>query len=265
MNLMISTNRWGYNGKEKQTVRGLNFLDYGARMYDDFLGRWFVIDRFAEKYYSLSPYCYAALNPINNIDINGDSISVAMEHREQFMTDMRNIFGDKASSLSFNENGNLILNEKTKDFTKGMTKDQKQTFKGLSKAMDDKQTTTVVYANTQDLTVDGQTKSVDIVKEFGGGVYSKTDNMIVIAPNVGTVNVTLDEMQFVNGKIGFSTQDVQQNTTSTLFHEIGEINTKSNSYRGKVIDYENHVRKIIGFPLRPFDLNHSKKVKTNYK
>ena len=31
-------------------------------------------DRFAEKYYHLSPYQYVANNPINNIDLNGDSI-----------------------------------------------------------------------------------------------------------------------------------------------------------------------------------------------
>ncbi|MDR1552343.1 MAG: hypothetical protein LBS69_02615 [Prevotellaceae bacterium] len=73
-NLTSSTNRWGFSGKEKQTIRDLGYWDYSARMYDDFLGKWFVIDRFTEKYYSLSPYSYAALNPVNNIDINGDSV-----------------------------------------------------------------------------------------------------------------------------------------------------------------------------------------------
>jgi RHS repeat-associated protein len=32
-NLMSSTNRWGYNGKEKQTIRDLGWLDFSARMY----------------------------------------------------------------------------------------------------------------------------------------------------------------------------------------------------------------------------------------
>ena len=35
---------------------------------------WLTQDRFAEKYYSLSPYSYAAGNPIKYIDINGDSL-----------------------------------------------------------------------------------------------------------------------------------------------------------------------------------------------
>jgi hypothetical protein len=217
------------------------------------------------KYPSLSSYAYCGNNPVNRIDPDGQEMRVAEGYREQFTNDLYNVFGDKTDQFSFNENGTLQLEGKAKDFTKGMTKDQKAAFKGLNKAMSDKQVTSVVYENTQDLTINGETKSVDIVAEFGGGLYSKTDNMIVIAPNVGTVNVRLDEMQIVNGTIGFPTQDVQQNTTSTLFHEIGERNTKNTTFRGAVIDFENRARKVIGLPVRPYDLNHSKTVPTTYK
>jgi hypothetical protein len=50
--------------------------DYGARFYDPSLGRFFTQDRFAEKYMSLSPYQYAANNPVLYIDVNGDSIFI---------------------------------------------------------------------------------------------------------------------------------------------------------------------------------------------
>ncbi|GEM_PF-4172795 len=40
------------------------------------IGRFNVIDRFAEKYYRLTTYQYGANNPIKNIDVNGDSIRV---------------------------------------------------------------------------------------------------------------------------------------------------------------------------------------------
>ena len=65
-----------YNGKELDTKNGLNWYDYGARMYDPALGRFTTVDRYAEKYSSMSPYQYAANSPVMNIDVNGDSIIV---------------------------------------------------------------------------------------------------------------------------------------------------------------------------------------------
>ena len=57
-------------------------MDYGARMYDGALGKFFTQDRFAEKYYPLSPYQYGANNPIRNVDVNGDSIWVTQNGDE---------------------------------------------------------------------------------------------------------------------------------------------------------------------------------------
>ena len=65
-----------YNGKELDSKKGLNWYDYGARHYDAALGRFTTNDRFAEKYYSMSPYQYGANHPVNNIDVNGDTIVV---------------------------------------------------------------------------------------------------------------------------------------------------------------------------------------------
>ena len=65
-----------YNGKELDSKKGFNWYDYGARHYDAALGRFTTNDRFAEKYYSMSPYQYGANNPVNNIDVNGDTIVV---------------------------------------------------------------------------------------------------------------------------------------------------------------------------------------------
>ncbi|MDR2407164.1 MAG: hypothetical protein LBE13_03505 [Bacteroidales bacterium] len=73
-NLITSTNRWGFSGKEKQTVRDLGFLDFGARMLETEIGRWFVIDPLAEKYYSVSPYVYCVNNPLKYIDPDGEDI-----------------------------------------------------------------------------------------------------------------------------------------------------------------------------------------------
>lgn len=69
-----NVNKYLYNGKEMQDDHGLDWLDYGARFYDAALGRFHTIDRFAEKYFSYSPYGYAANDPIKYIDVNGDSL-----------------------------------------------------------------------------------------------------------------------------------------------------------------------------------------------
>ena len=65
-----------YNGKELDAKKGVNWYDYGARHYDAVLGRFTTNDRFAEKYYSMSPYQYGANSPVGNIDVNGDSIII---------------------------------------------------------------------------------------------------------------------------------------------------------------------------------------------
>jgi RHS repeat-associated protein len=62
-------NKYLFNGKEKQDQTGM--YDYGFRQLDPVLGRWFCVDRMAEKYLSTSPYVYAGNDPINNVDVMG--------------------------------------------------------------------------------------------------------------------------------------------------------------------------------------------------
>jgi RHS repeat-associated protein len=69
------TQRFKYNGKELDMMHGLHMYDYGARQYDPLLCRFTTMDPMCEKYYHLSPYAYCGNNPINMVDVRGDTIS----------------------------------------------------------------------------------------------------------------------------------------------------------------------------------------------
>ena len=63
-----------FNAKEFDEETGMYY--YGARYYEPKLSLWMSVDRFAEKYYNMTPYCFNANNPLTSVDINGDSLFV---------------------------------------------------------------------------------------------------------------------------------------------------------------------------------------------
>ncbi|MDR1198114.1 MAG: hypothetical protein LBK94_03755 [Prevotellaceae bacterium] len=62
--------RYLFSGKEKQTIKDLGWLDFSSRMLDSEIGRW-LVDPWAEKYYSISPYAFCGNNPLKYVDPDG--------------------------------------------------------------------------------------------------------------------------------------------------------------------------------------------------
>jgi RHS repeat-associated protein len=94
--------RYGFNGKEKSDeVYGEgNAYDFGARMYDPRIGKWFSVDPMREVYTSLSPYSYSANNPINILDAEG------------------NVLIDKQGNIIATSTGKIQMDEKRVSATK---------------------------------------------------------------------------------------------------------------------------------------------------
>ncbi len=60
-----------FNGREFNTMYGLNTYDYGARQYDPARITWDRMDPLCEKKPWNNPYVYCVGNPVNRIDPDG--------------------------------------------------------------------------------------------------------------------------------------------------------------------------------------------------
>lgn len=69
--------RYKYNGKEDQANLGIDYLDYGARLYDPYIGSWTCTDPEARKFPSSGAYVFCAANPVNYIDPDGMKYYIA--------------------------------------------------------------------------------------------------------------------------------------------------------------------------------------------
>jgi len=193
-----------YNGKELDRKGGLDWYDYGARMYDAALGRFMKTDRFSEKYVSLSPYQYGANNPVNNIDVNGDSIWYTRNGDIVTMHVTAKIFN--------NSSDNINMARAAKD----IVSDIKSTYEGKFEWSDNK---------TYNLKVDMDLKVATSMKDV-----ENSDHLFVLADSdskgargvtsmLGGKVMTLASSDFANNN--WLSNNLSYNKTFTATHEFG--------------------------------------------
>ena len=102
------TQPYKYNGKEFMEIHGLNETDMGHRYLYHAISRFSTIDRFSELYPWQSPYIFASNNPVNYLDINGDSIYVEEQDREDMNNILTELFDQYAEDFDYTESGFLI-------------------------------------------------------------------------------------------------------------------------------------------------------------
>ena len=201
-----------YNGKEEQVETG--WLDYGARMYMPDLGRFFNVDRFANKYMDHNPYHYTLNNPIKYVDINGDSVwtttNTAVDgNGNSTVTQTVNITGKVLKEGGGSQRAGDVAN-------------------GVNSRLNSQNSTTTVENGDGTTTTYVKNINANFTSANSMEDVSSSDHLLVVVDNVeGKADPNLGGGDAVGlagtGKIGYVEGSNSSSVTETGFHEVGHM------------------------------------------
>ena len=195
-------------GKERDSETGFSY--FGARYYDsDLMTGWLSVDPLADKYPSLSPYAYCALNPIRVIDPNGDSILLKGEKGaiQYALKDMQKRTGNL--KFRIDNNGYLLC--------EGDPKTDEEKY--IQKMITDSYVISEITLQTND-----EIRKYNSKTSEGGGSFLGNSLEIM---NDGKKKVRADQVINI-----IPMRDIDPKSANIIWHEISE------SYEGGLISLQ---------------------------
>lgn len=204
---------------------------------------WLTQDRFAEKYYHLSPYSYGAGNPVNIIDINGDSIWYTINDDVITMHFRGSVMNQSSSKINLERRANRISNGITKSFT-GPVELNGKTYSmvvdaqiGVANSMSDVASSDHLFVFA-DRVSDANLKAQGVIDEFGGKamtIYKNAFRRTSLhefghAAGLTHESSTGEWNLMDQGKLFGTSITSDQRRIMVEQHENGNINRGSNSY-----------------------------------
>jgi RHS repeat-associated protein len=230
----------------------LNYYDYGARFYDQQLGIFHNQDRFAEKYKKWSPYSYCHDNPLKFIDINGDSLSVNDQSKNNTASQKFNDLNSKGTGGFYK----TTIDPKTGKVTlastgqKGsMNKEQTAFYKALDRVVnvDSKMTSiNIVDGDKKVQIADVKTQTIDVgdiqklgehsaMSSFGALAHEITEQRILQSNFNGNYN---DANIFSAHNYGMMVEDQVNGSQRSRDNAGVGVNTVRNGTGSYLINYQ---------------------------
>jgi RHS repeat-associated protein len=203
--------RYGFNGKENQDelLGEDNSQDFGARMYDGRVGRWWGLDPLRAKYPSVSPYAFCANSPILYLDKDGRDFEIYIDHNIQTIMIRADIYTN-------NGNDESLAIEGVKQWLSLNGNYKYKVGKGDEKVFYDIKFELNVYCDND--------KKLTMYENFQGG----PDDSRATYPIANTFRMTNDQFYYNKkkdlGNVSYGRRSVARtNSAYVVSHEFGHL------------------------------------------